>query len=237
MTHAVVIIPVRLASRRIPRKPLVRLGALPLVEHVRRRALLACEQVIVATDSLEVADVVEAFGGVVQLTGDCANGTERCAEAARLLQKIPDVVVNVQGDQPLVNPDHIRRVMELCCDGAPMATLVRPLGSSEDPHDPALVKVVLDQAGRALYFSRAAIPVQGPFLVHLGIYGFTHDALQEYAALPGGGLAASEDLEQLRWIEAGRSVKAAVVEGAESSIDTPDHLDQFRLRFRGENHA
>jgi 3-deoxy-D-manno-octulosonate cytidylyltransferase len=235
------VIPARLGSSRIPGKPLRDLGGLPLIERVRRRVCLATQvdRVIVASDSHRVIEVVQEHGGEALLTGHSSCGTERVAAVANMLEDKPDFVLNVQGDMPLVDPVHIDLVIrELSLRAAKsglanaqVVTLAVPLPDGEDPSDKALVKVTLDQAGRALYFSRAPIPMGGPWFVHLGIYGFSYEALRFCTSLPVGKLSVSEDLEQLRWLEAGVPIWISLVEGHPLAVDTLAQLSQLESHY------
>ncbi len=196
-----------------------------MVEHVRRRVVRArgIDRVLVATDDERVLATVEAHGGEAVLTGPARSGTERVARVAATTAA--EWVINVQGDMPLVDPEHVEAVIRLLSRGAPVATLATPL---DDPSSPHQVKVVLDARGRALYFSRQPIPHGGPWLRHLGLYGFRADVLRDISALPDCALARAEDLEQLRWMHHGLRVHVAVVSGASPSVDTPEQLDRVR---------
>jgi len=220
----VAVIPARWGSTRLPGKPLLPVGGLPLVEHVRQRVLRAAsvQRVVVATDDVRVAAVVEAGGGEALLTGPHASGTHR---VAALLDRVEgEVVVNVQCDQPALDPAHVDAVVALVREGAEVATLAAPLPEDADPADPCRVKVVLDAAGHALYFSRAPIPAGGPWLRHIGIYGFTRTSLVRCVQAPPSALERSEDLEQLRWLAAGVRIRVGLVDRVAESLDTADQL-------------
>ena len=229
----VAVVPVRLGSRRFPRKALADLDGLPVVEHVRRRALAAgsVDRVVVAAADDEVVQVIRAHGGEVLHTGAARSGSQRVALAIDGMEPAPRLVVNVQGDQPLLDPAHVDAVVALLDGGARVATLAAPMLRDADPGDPNVVKVVASAAGHALYFSRRAIPYEGPWLRHLGIYGFTPDALRWCTTAPEGHLAASEDLEQLRWLEAGARIHLGVVDEAAGSVDTEEQLTILRRRL------
>lgn len=229
MSGCLAVIPARWASSRLPGKPLADIAGLPMVEHVRRRVLQAqgVQRVLVATDDERVVRAVQAHGGEAVLTGPARSGTERVARVAASTEA--SLVINVQGDMPLVDPAHVEQVAQLLSQGAPVATLAAPL---DDPASPHLVKVVLDARGRALYFSRQPIPHRGPWLRHLGLYGFRAEVLQEIPSLPDCALARSEDLEQLRWMHSGIEVRVAVVAGAPPSVDTPEQLARVRALAR-----
>ncbi len=218
--------PARWGASRLPGKPLAAIGDLPLVEHVRRRALLVrgVERVLVATDDERIAEVVRAFGGEAVLTGTALSGTHRCRLALDALGDWPDVVVNVQGDQPLLEPAHVEAAVAALT--GPIATVCAPLAG--DPGDPHRVKVVCDPDGRALYFSRAPIPYGGPWLQHGGIYAFTADGLRAATGAVRSPLCLAEDLEQVAWLEAGLAIAVARVDGIPRGVDTPDQLAEAR---------
>lgn len=225
----IAVIPARFASSRLPGKPLADIGGIPMVEHVRRRTLSsgAVDRVLVATDDERIADVIAGFGGEAILTGSAVSGTHRVAMAVAGLSA--DFVVNVQGDMPLLTPGHVATLVALLHEGAPIATLACPMDA--DPHQEQVVKVVTRTDGRALYFSRAAIPVRGPYRRHLGLYGFRADALARIVTLPPAGLEQSEDLEQLRWMEAGFDVVVGDVDAAYPGVDTPAQLAAVQLLY------
>jgi 3-deoxy-manno-octulosonate cytidylyltransferase (CMP-KDO synthetase) len=248
-----VVIPARYGSTRLPRKMLLRDTGKTLLQHTYEAACGARKPagVLVATDHAEIALDVERFrGDFVMTSPSCASGTDRVAEAARKLPRA-DILVNVQGDEPEMSPDNIDRVIELLENNpsARMATLATPLPEPELLNNPACVKVVFDAAGRALYFSRAAIPfvrdlpvenLQNPrpfndpplFYQHLGIYAYRRDALLEFAALPPSSIENAEKLEQLRVLQAGHAIYVGVVEQASSGIDTPADYAAFVARRR-----
>jgi 3-deoxy-manno-octulosonate cytidylyltransferase (CMP-KDO synthetase) len=222
-------IPARYASTRLPGKPLLMLGGKPMVQHVYERARRAdgISRVVVLTDDARVAQAVDFFGGEHQMTPEeCASGTDRIAWAAR--EWDADAVVNVQGDEPLVDPAAISRLaLHLAAhpeDG--MATLATPAAAG-DLDNPHIVKVVLDREGYALYFSRAPIPFPrhpggAAPLRHLGLYGYRRETLLRLAALPPSPLERSESLEQLRALENGIRLRVLVVESAVPGVDTAE---------------
>ena len=207
------------------------LGGQPLVVRTWARACEAgFERVVVATDAPEIAAAVRAAGGEVVLTGPCDNGTARVAEAWVALEAAgarADVVLNVQADEPLVEPSSLRAVADAVGDHD-VATGASPLA---DPADPARVKVVIGESRRALYFSRAAVPSGGPYWQHLGVYAFRPGALVRAAALPPHPLELSERLEQLRWLAHGLRVAVVSLPPAEGGVDTPEDLQRVRARF------
>jgi 3-deoxy-manno-octulosonate cytidylyltransferase (CMP-KDO synthetase) len=226
------VIPARYASTRLPGKALADIGGVPMVVRVWERARLApgVDRVLVATDDPRIADAVTTFGAEVVLTGPCASGTDRVAEAVRGLDA--DVVVNVQGDEPFLDPADVARVAAAVSAETPIATGGCPLLAEVDA--PSRVKVVCNSAGEALYFSRLPIPLGGPWTLHVGLYAFAAPTLQALAALPPSGLEGSERLEQLRWMEAGHRLRVVPVHGPTLSVDTPADLVAARLRFAAE---
>jgi 3-deoxy-manno-octulosonate cytidylyltransferase (CMP-KDO synthetase) len=251
MSRSYVVIPARYGSTRLPRKMLLRETGKTLLQHTYEAARAARRPagVLVATDHAEIAAEVERFrGDFVMTSPDCASGTDRVAEIARKLPRA-EIVVNVQGDEPEMSPDNIDRVIELLevNPAAGMATLATPLPSAELLTNPACVKVVFDHSGRALYFSRSAIPfVRDPeaacglarfndpplFYQHLGIYAYRRETLLEVAALPPSSLEQAEKLEQLRMLQHGGTILVGVVEHASSGIDTPADYAAFVARHR-----
>jgi len=213
----------------VPGKALVPIDGVPLVEHVRRRVAGAegVDAVVVATDDERVAAAVRAGGGDARITGPARNGTRRVAAILDDLDAA--IVLNVQGDQPGLDPAHVTAVAALIRGGAAIASLATPL---HDPSDPAAVKVVFDDRGDALYFSRLPIPRGGPWWRHLGVYGFTAAALRACAETPVSGLAVAEDLEQLDWLAAGHRVRIGTVASAAPALDTPDQLRAWTDRDR-----
>ncbi len=223
------VIPARWGSSRLEGKPLALIDGLPMIEQVRRRAARsgALGRVIVATDDVRILAAVRAHGGEAMLTGEHPDGTHRVAAVAEEIGA--ELVVNVQGDMPLLDPAHVADLVALLRQGAPIATLACPLVG--DPHDPHLVKVVVAADGRAVYFSRAAIPHRGPWLRHLGLYGFTRAALRRAIGHPASALERSEGLEQLRWMDAGLPITVGVVDHAAPGVDTPEQLEAVRRLF------
>lgn len=227
-------IPARYGSERLPGKALADLAGRPLVEHVYRRATQAESLigVVVLTDDRRIADAVAGFGGEVEMTpSDCASGTDRIAWAARNWDV--DAVVNIQGDEPLIEPAAIDRVATHLAEHPddPVVTLASP-AEVDDLDDPDVVKVVLDQSGYALYFSRAPIPYPrrpgAPVFRHLGIYGYQRHSLLEISALVPTPLERSESLEQLRMLEHGYRLKVLAWKEASPGVDTAEDLEYVR---------
>ena len=228
----VVVIPARYGSTRLPGKPLVQLAGKPMIQRVYERAKLAgsVNQVIVATDDARIVEAVEKFGGEARMTrSDHRTGTERVAEVAAHVEG--DVFVNVQGDEPLLDPQAIDTAVGALLEepAASISTVATAIKTPADIMDPNVVKTVLDFDGNALYFSRAPIPwvrdtgtkIQVRHWKHLGLYVFQRDALLEYPTLPQGELERIEQLEQLRWMENGWKIRVAEVEHDAVSVDVP----------------
>ncbi|MCG8460107.1 MAG: 3-deoxy-manno-octulosonate cytidylyltransferase [Holophagales bacterium] len=231
-------IPARYASTRLPGKVLMPIAGKPMIEHVWRRAREAdgLARVVVLTDDERIRDTVRAFGGEVEMTpADCRSGTDRIAHAARDWNC--RAVINIQGDEPLIDPAHIEALAALFVDGGDtgssrdveMATLSTP-ASDEQLASPDKVKVVTGLDGHALYFSRAPIPWQrhageAPPRLHVGIYGYRRDALLRLAALPPSPLERAESLEQLRALENGIRIRVLPLEDpAHPGVDTEEDL-------------
>lgn len=231
------VIPARLASARLTRKPLVPIAGRPLIEWVWRRMseLEFLDDLVVATDAEEIVEAVERFGGRAVMTGsEHASGTDRVAEVAgREEYEAYERIVNLQGDEPLLPDAAAAGAVEQLVAGWDVGTAAVPIASVEQWRAPSTVKVVRGDDGGALYFSRAAIPHDGegsgtrrdaPPLRHLGVYAFTRSALLEATSLPEHPLERREGLEQLRWLAAGLRIGVAVVEGGGFGIDTEDDV-------------
>ncbi|MGB2822291.1 MAG: 3-deoxy-manno-octulosonate cytidylyltransferase [Phycisphaerae bacterium] len=240
---AVAIIPARYASTRLPGKPLLAETGKPLIQHVVEavRGARRVGRIVVATDDERIAEAVRAFGGEAIMTrADHASGSDRLAEVVELLGLADDeIVVNVQGDEPEVPPECVDRLVDLLAGSdAPMATLVTPL-PGDQAHDPNRVKAVLDGRGRAMYFSRAAIPHDRDgaggvaYKLHLGVYAYRAAFLKRFAQLPRTPAEAAEKLEQLRALEHGYSIIAAEVAYDGAGIDTPQDYAAFVRRTSG----
>ena len=243
------IVPARLASTRLPNKPLYPLLGRPLIEWVWRRVegMSALDAAVVATDSEEVAEVCRAMGAPVELTSpDHPSGTDRVAEVARK-DRYSDfqVIANIQGDEPLLKERHLVAAIDLVREDAwDIGTCATPVLDLESRKDSSVVKVVRAQSGRALYFSRSPIPFKrdekptpeelgrDPFLRHIGIYAYTPEALENWVAMVPSPLERLEKLEQLRPLEAGLRIGVAVVGAADPGVDTP--ADAVKMEERLE---
>jgi 3-deoxy-manno-octulosonate cytidylyltransferase (CMP-KDO synthetase) len=245
-----VIIPARLASTRLPNKPLADLGGKPMVVRVAERAALSgAGRIIVATDHRSILEACAAHGIAALMTrDDHPSGTDRIAEVARALDLPPEaVVVNLQGDEPLIEPGLLAACAARIGADVPLATCAHPLHDVADAFNPNVVKVVLDKAGRALYFSRATIPwARDAFaqsrpaalpdgyapLRHIGLYAYRNDFLQAYPRLEVSPLETIEALEQLRVLWHGHPIAVHVTDAAPApGVDTPEDLERVRAHF------
>ena len=249
------VIPARYGSTRFPGKPLAMLGGKPMIQHVYERVARAkgVREVVVATDDQRIADAVKGFKGVAVMTSpEARSGTERAAEVAR--KYCDQVVINIQGDEPLIEPDMIEQLAEYLSrhGAAPMASLMTKL-RPEDRLNPNVVKVVVDLDGFALYFSRASIPFERAnrpitasggtppkavagqpancFWKHLGIYGYQRHFLLQFPALEPTTLEELEQLEQLRALEHGHRIKLLETVHDTIGVDTPDDLARAETRL------
>jgi 3-deoxy-manno-octulosonate cytidylyltransferase (CMP-KDO synthetase) len=231
------IIPARFHSTRLPGKPLALIAGRPMIEHVYRRALEArhLDAVLVATDDERVASAVNAFGATAVMTAaDHATGTDRLAEVARALSC--EIVVNVQGDEPLIDPSSIDAVVKLLLDRPEdeMSTVRRRIDDAADLANPSVVKVVTDARGYALYFTRSAVPYVRPgnpapvFWRHIGLYAYRRSFLLQIAGLPLSPLERAEGLEQLRALEHGHRISTAETTADSIGVDTPTDLERVR---------
>ncbi|MGI9305930.1 MAG: 3-deoxy-manno-octulosonate cytidylyltransferase [Gammaproteobacteria bacterium] len=243
------VVPARRKSVRLPDKPLADIGGAPmLVRTLRRAAASGASRVIAAVDDAEVAAVAEKAGFDACMTGVCESGSARVAAAARIC-KIPeeDIVVNVQGDEPFIEPDIVRKTAELLAarPGCVCASAMRPLRCAEEFYDPAAVKVITAADGTAQYFSRAPIPhpqnespprknAPSAARIHLGIYAYTMRFLRALSALPPAPAEAAENLEQLRILWHGKSIAMLECDSQSGGVDTPEDLAQAQARAAAE---
>lgn len=233
------IIPARYASTRFPGKPLAMLGGKPVIQHVYEKVAKSLEAAYVATDDERIFNTVKSFGGNVVMTRkDHKSGTDRIEEAIEKIGGDWDVVVNVQGDEPFVAKSQLDTICH-CFDDAStqIATLGKPFTSMEAVENPNSPKIVVDNQGFAMYFSRSVIPfVRGkekaewllhyPFLKHLGIYAYRKEVLKEITQLPQSSLELAESLEQLRWLQNGYKIKVGTTDVETVGIDTPEDLQR-----------
>ena len=241
------IIPARYASTRFPGKPLADLCGKPMIQHVYEQASKVLDFVVVATDDQRIYDCVKGFGGMVYMTSaEHRCGTDRICEAYQLWRKNDEaksdeeiVVVNIQGDEPFIQPEQIKAVMD--CFPTDIATLAKPFTNNDSLQElltPNVVKVVFSPITRdALYFSRSVIPhlrgveqsdwlAKGQYFSHIGLYAYRADVLMRITQLPQSPLEQAESLEQLRWLENGLKIKVAISNTKSIGIDTPEDLQQ-----------
>lgn len=242
------VIPARYASTRFPGKPLAEINGKPMIERVYGQAIQSFDTVYVATDDERILNTVKAFGGKAVMTSpDHRSGTDRCAEAAGIIEnelgRSFDVIVNVQGDEPFINPEQLRLIGTCFYDRAiGIATLVKQIVSAEELADPNKVKVVVSRKGEALYFSRSPIPffrgrVQAEwasahaYYKHIGLYAYRREVLPEIAKLEPTALEQAESLEQLRWLENGYRIFVLPTPYDSHGIDTLEDLQRLNEKY------
>ena len=246
--HFAGIIPARYASSRLPGKPLAMIGGKPMIQVVFEQASRSLDKVYVATDDERIRDAVREFGGTAVMTsGEHRSGTDRCAEAVQKIIELEgseiDVVVNIQGDEPFIQPSQIDQVTACFEDETvEIATLIRKVVPGEDISDQNAIKTIIDLSGNAIYFSRAAIPFvrdaapgkwtfMYPYYTHLGVYAFKTATLAKITSLPQSTLEKAESLEQNRWLENGFRIRTAVTGYESICVDTPEDLEKANLFF------
>lgn len=233
------VIPARYASTRFPGKPLAILGGKTVIQRVYEQAASMLSEVYVATDDERILSAVEAFGGRAVMTrADHKSGTDRIEEAVEKTGTQADVIINVQGDEPFIQPSQIKTLMALFDDPqTQIGTLGKRFDSMDAVNNPNSPKIVTDHRGFALYFSRSVIPfIRGvesdewlshyPFLKHLGVYAYRREVLAEVTRLPQGQLEKAESLEQLRWLENGYRIRVGLTDVETVGIDTPADLER-----------
>ena len=234
------IIPARYASTRFPGKPLAMIGDQTMIERVYRQASKELDEVVVATDDRRIYDAVISFGGKAVMTSEThRSGTDRCREAYSNIGSDADVIINIQGDEPFIAPEQIAALKSCFADSSVnIATLARrfdPQRGFDALFDPNTPKVIMDDQGNAIYFSRAIIPYvrnhpwqewleNAVYHTHVGLYAYKAATLDEITALPQSSLEIAESLEQLRWIQNGYKIKVAITDRPTIGIDTPDDL-------------
>lgn len=243
------VIPARYASTRFPAKPLALLGGKQVIQHVYEQASKVLEEVYVATDDQRIADAVESFGGKVVMTSTAhKSGTDRCREAIEKINGEFDVIINIQGDEPFVQPSQLKTLIS-CFDDpeTQIATLVKPFRENstwKELQNPNTPKVVLDHNDFALYFSRSVIPFmrgedekswmeRHTYYKHIGLYAYRLGILKEITALPQSSLELAESLEQLRWLENGYKIKVGTTHIETIGIDTPEDLQKAEMFLEG----
>jgi 3-deoxy-manno-octulosonate cytidylyltransferase (CMP-KDO synthetase) len=240
-----VIMPARYASTRFPGKPLVDLCGKPMIQRVYEQVRATVDELVVATDDDRIVEVVHSFGGRVILTStEHHSGTDRCYEAFLKMDHQFDVIINIQGDEPFIQPEQIALLKNCFAEkDTQIATLVKPFDTDGDfEHtlfNPNTPKVVLNNRNEAMYFSRSIIPyIRGKahtewlkihtFYKHIGLYAYRSDILKEITALPQSSLEIAESLEQLRWLQNGYRIKVAITNQETIGIDTPEDLEQAK---------
>ena len=233
----IAVIPARYASTRFPGKPLAVLGGKTVIQRVYEQASNVLSEAYVATDDKRIFNAVETFGGRAVMTrADHKSGTDRIEEAVEKIATDADVIINIQGDEPFIQPSQIKTLMHLFDDPeTQIGTLGKPFETMDAVENPNSPKIVTDRRGFALYFSRSIIPyIRGvdqkewlghyPFLKHLGVYAYRREVLAEVTRLPQSPLEKAESLEQLRWLENGYRIRVGITEMETVGIDTPDDL-------------
>lgn len=238
----IAIIPARFASTRFPGKPLVDLGGKPMIQRTyeRVKAVQGWQRVVIATDDLQIKAVAEGFGAEVILTcADHVSGTDRCAEVLRNVGEGIDYVVNIQGDEPFIEPAQLQELSEGFKTNAPILTLIKQIEDVETLFSVNTPKVVINQRGEALYFSRQTIPyVRGiaseqwlakhRYFKHIGLYAYRADVLLEISQLKPSPLELAESLEQLRWLENGYTIQTIETQYETVGIDTPQDIENVK---------
>lgn len=239
------IIPARYNSSRFPGKPLAEIHGKPMILHTLENVQTSkiLDEIFVATDDKRIMNVVNNAGGKCILTAkDLNSGTERCAAALKLMQKSFDAVINIQGDEPFIHPDHIDSVAQLLKKNADIATLAKVIDCEKDINNPNIVKVIINQKKEALYFSRFGIPYlqnssseRSEIIIHykhIGIYGYKAEVLKKLVHLPVSLLEQSESLEQLRWLDNGYRIITDITDKESIGIDSPEDLKDLEKSIK-----
>ena len=238
----VAVIPARYASSRYPGKPLVDIGGKPMIQRTYERvaSVSGWDRIIVATDDTRIFDVANAFGAEVMMTReDHVSGTDRCAEVLENVSEKVDYVVNIQGDEPFIEPDQLIEITNAFRSNAPIYTLVKQITTIDTLFNPNSPKVVLDADQQALYFSRHAIPYmrglpqedwlsQHRYFKHIGLYAYRSDILPKLNQLPSSDLERAESLEQLRWLQHGFQIQTVETQFETIGIDSPEDLEKIK---------
>jgi 3-deoxy-manno-octulosonate cytidylyltransferase (CMP-KDO synthetase) len=238
----VAIIPARFASSRFPGKPLVDLGGKPMIQRTyeRVKAVEGFDRIVIATDDERIFDAAKVFGAEVMMTSsEHLTGTDRCAEVLSRLGESVDYVINIQGDEPFIEPEQLREVAAGFTSGAPILTLIKKITDQETLFNVNTPKVICDAEGHALYFSRQTIPFlrgvepsdwinKHTFYKHIGLYAYRADILPGLSALKPTSLELAESLEQLRWVQNGIRIKAIETQFETVGIDSPEDLEKIQ---------
>jgi 3-deoxy-manno-octulosonate cytidylyltransferase (CMP-KDO synthetase) len=241
MIHIIGVIPARYASTRFPGKPLIDIGGKSMIQRVYEQCVKTSilSDVVVATDDQRIAEHVVAFGGKVMMTADThQSGTDRCAEVVLKYDGKCDAVINIQGDEPFIDPKQIELLASAFDDeSTQIATLIKKISSEEEVRNPNVVKVIANKLNQAIYFSRSPIPyrrnpgVEITYFKHVGIYGYRKQILAEITQLSVSNLEQAESLEQLRWVENGYKIILKETDMETIAIDSPDDLAQVLDKF------
>lgn len=245
MQRTLGIIPARYASTRFPGKPLADIQGKPMIQWVYERCKESFGHLVVATDDYRIVSAVHKFGGEAVLTADNhKSGTDRCYEAYCIIKKQVetsfDIIVNIQGDEPLVSPAQIESLIACFTEEEfEIATLIQPFAAEEDPENSNIVKVTTDKSGKALAFSRSPIPIslgdpEAIYFKHIGMYAFRPGILERIQALTPTEGEKAENLEQLRWLENGYTIQTRITEYASVGVDSPEDLEKVRVLLRGQ---
>lgn len=240
------IIPARYGSSRFPGKPLAKICGKPMIVHTLENASRSgiFDQLVVATDDRRIYEVVEKYGGTCVLTSPhTSSGTERCAEVLTKLSDHWDAIINIQGDEPLIGKEHIKTVADMLRDKASIATLAKKTDFDHEIKNPDIVKIVINQNNEALYFSRSSLPyLRNPeqhssktkpnYFKHIGIYGYQADIVNQIVELPTSQLELAENLEQLRWLDHGYTIKIGFTEEESKGIDNPEDLKDLEKSLK-----
>ena len=240
MSKILGIIPARFASTRFPGKPLADILGKSMIQRVYEQATKSTRlhKVVVATDDERIKNHVKTFAHAIMTKPEHPTGTDRCKEALALLGESYDYVINIQGDEPMIDPIQIDQLADLLDNKVELATLAKKINDAGQLENPNVVKVVTNQDGFAMYFSRSVIPFirnnsikektqQFDFLKHIGIYGYRSDTLHDITQLKPGMLERAESLEQLRWLENGYQIKVGLTEIENIGVDTPEDLNKI----------
>jgi len=238
----VAVIPARYASTRYPGKPLVDLGGKSMIQRTYEQVALVqgWDRIIIATDDERIVHAAMSFGAEVMLTsGAHLSGTDRCAEVLRMLGNDVDYIVNIQGDEPFIEPQQLVEILNAMDSNAPILTLVKQITTIDTLFNPNSPKVVLDNKNQALYFSRHAIPymrglpqedwlAHHRYFKHIGLYAYRADILTAISQLPASNLETSESLEQLRWLQNGFQIQTVETQFETIGIDSPEDLEKIK---------
>lgn len=239
MKKIIAVIPARYQSSRFPGKPLALIAGKPMIQWVYERVSMAEEisAVYAAVDDERIYKTVESFGGKAVMTGQCSCGSERVYEASRDIET--DIILNIQGDEPLIKTEMIRDLISAFEDGSvQMATLKKEITNDADLNNPNIAKLITDVNENAVYFSRLAIPynrdgISVKYYKHIGVYGYTKEFLKTFAGLPQSGLEKAEQLEQLRAIENGYAIRVKETRFESTGVDLPEHIELVEKQMEG----